>query len=228
MPNSLQSGFDRDPLQASLLAGLEPLALQPFLERAVARQFSDGQLIHQRGDAANGCWIIAAGQVKLGQFAPSGRFIALTVLGPGESHGEVALLRRAPRIVDAVALGSTRLLWIEAAHFERVLVQHPATMRRLLGLLGDQMHATVERLFAARGQRAEQRLAGQLAAMCRNLPPPVRIPMTQQDLADLNGVSRVTIGSLLTRFADSGVLRQVYGGIEIDDPVRLEAIARAV
>lgn len=226
MPKTLQSSVSGEPLRASLLAGLDEAELRPFLERAVPRQFADGQVIHQQGDAAGGCWIVESGRVKLGQFHASGRFIALTVLGKGASHGEVALLRHAPRIVDAMAEGPTRLLWIEATHFERVLARHPATMRRMLGLLGDQMHTTIERLFAARGQRTEQRLAGQLAAMCEGRALPVRITMTQQDLADLNGVTRVTIGTLLTRFARAGAVRQVYGGIEVDDPGLLARIAR--
>lgn len=199
--------------------------MDPFLERAIARTFADGQVIQQQGDAASGCWIVTAGQVKVGQFTPSGKFVTLTVLGPEQSYGELALLRGAPRAVDAVAVGETRLLWIEGAHFERVLAQHPATMRRLLALLGHQLHYTMESLFAARGKRAEQSLAGLLAAVCDDLAPPIRVPLTQQDLAELTGVTRVTIGKALAAFARIGALRQVYGGVEIDDPAALRRIA---
>ncbi|MEN9717787.1 MAG: HTH-type transcriptional regulator Cmr [Pseudomonadota bacterium] len=225
MSNALHFCSRRNPVHASLLAGLDPAALAPFLERAVARNFADGQIIQQQGEAGDGCWIVIAGQVKIGQFVPAGKFVTLTMIVGGESYGELALLRRRQRAVDAVAVGPTRLWWIAAAHFEAVLAEHPGTMRSLLALLGDQLLYTMQNLLAVRGKHATQLLAAKLAEISDTMAPPARIMMTQQDLAELAGVTRATVSKALAAFVRAGALRQGYGFIEVSDPARLHQIA---
>ena len=51
------------------------------------REFADGQIIQQRGDAADGFWLIDEGAVRVGQFMPDGEFRAVALLGPGCARG---------------------------------------------------------------------------------------------------------------------------------------------
>ncbi len=228
MQKTLQ--FDRggstpSPLYKSLLSGLDPEQLAPFLAQAVPRNFTSGQLIQQHGDSANGCWVVETGRVKLGRISPSGAFAALVMVGPGESYGELALLRGEPRLVDAIATEQTRLHWIDAGHFDRILAQRPNIMRELLRLLGDQLQSAMLQLVAARGARAEQRLAGLLASMAAGTAAETQIALTQLELAELSGLTRVTVGTLLARFERLGALRRSYGRITIYHAAMLAAIA---
>ncbi|MEN9683358.1 MAG: HTH-type transcriptional regulator Cmr [Pseudomonadota bacterium] len=199
--------------------------LQPFLDRAVARSFADGQIIQQQGEAGDGCWIVTKGGVKIGQFTPAGKFVTLTMLSRGESYGELALLRNKRRAVDAIAVGPSRLLWIAAAHFEAVLAEHPAAMRQLLRLLGDQMLYAMQNLMAVRGKHAGQVLAAKLSEIGETTPPPHRITLTQHDMAELIGVTRMTVSKALHALIRAGALRQGYGFVEINNPTLLKQIA---
>ena len=201
-------------LHASLLAGLAPDDRAPFLESAPRRHFSGGQLIQSRGEVARGCWLIEQGVVKLGQFDPDGRFVALTLLGPGESYGELALLRRGERTVDAIAQGDCTLRWIAAGQFEAVLAANPATMRQMLALLGEQLNYSLARQVG-RIAPAATRLADLLAALAGTGTAPAVLPLTQQDLADLTGVTRMTISRELARLASAGLVRCGYRTIEV-------------
>lgn len=212
----------QNPLHASLLAGLDAAQLAPFLEQAVRRTFAPKQIIQQRGDEAAGCWIILSGRVRIGQFSQDGKFIVLSLLGPGESWGELALLRRAPRAVDAMADEASELRWIDAVRFEAVLGRHPATMRSLLGLLGDQLQFSMQTLLAMRGEGAESRMATLLAALGRDRAP---LRLTQQDLAELAGVSRMTANTLLKTWQSAGLIRRGYGTITVCDPDGLRGLA---
>lgn len=212
----------RSPLHASLLAGLDEARLAPFLERAVPKSFAARQVIQQRGEEAAGCWIIRSGGVRLGQFRPDGKFIVLSLLGPGESWGELALLRCAPRVVDAVATEATELLWVEAARFDAVLEQHPETMRDLLRLLGDQLQFSLETLVAIRGEGAESRMAALLASLGSHGAP---LRLTQQDLSELAGLSRMTTFGLLKEWEAAGLIRRSYGTITVCDPAGLRLLS---
>ncbi|MFN3516465.1 MAG: Crp/Fnr family transcriptional regulator [Novosphingobium sp.] len=212
----------RNPLHASLLAGLDEAQLAPFLDRAIPKSFAARQIIQQRGEDAAGCWIIRSGRVRVGQFSAGGKFIVLSLLGLGESWGELALLRRAPRALDAVADEATELLWIDAARFDAVLDSHPETMRRLLALLGDQLQFSLQTLVAMRGEGAESRMASLLAALGGDGIP---LRLTQQDLAELAGVSRMTVNLQLKAWEAAGLIRRSYGTITVRDPAGLRKVA---
>jgi CRP-like cAMP-binding protein len=51
----------------------------------------------------DGLYIIADGRIRLMVRRPQGAALPLTVLGPGESVGEAALLRSGPRLCTAIA-----------------------------------------------------------------------------------------------------------------------------
>lgn len=223
------SHFDRPhaPLHASLIAGLDGRAREQLLAGAARRRFNDGQLIQQQGDRASGCWLVESGRVKLGRHTESGAFVVLTLLGPGESYGELSLLRRAARTVDAIALGPVVLSWIEAAHFERVLAEDPTMLREITALLGNLLDYTLGRMVAERSLTDCQRLAGLLAELAATGTLPLVLPLTQQDLAELIGTSRVTIGTALAALARSGAVERRYGQVVIRDPGLLRSFAGA-
>ena len=72
-------------------------ALQAHLIKgSTEREFGDGQIIQQRGDVADGFWLIQQGAVTVGQFLPDGEFRAVALLGPGDSYGELAVFSGRP------------------------------------------------------------------------------------------------------------------------------------
>lgn len=216
------------PLHASLIAGLDAPARERLLAGAVRRRFDDGQIIQQHGDEAGGCWVVESGRVKLGRHTAAGNFVLLTLLGPGESYGELSLLRRAARTVDAMALGTVELHWIDARHFEQVLASDPALLRTMAALLGDLLDHALGRMVAERSLSDAQRITGLLAELAGSGPNPVRLPLTQQDLAELVGTSRVTVGTVLAGLARAGLIERGYGWIDLRDIDRLRAMVAEV
>lgn len=197
-------------------------ALQAHLIRGAAlRTFSDGQIIQQRGDAADGFWLIEMGSVTLGQFLPDGDFRAVALLGPGDSYGELAVFSGKPRVVDAVSRGPSQLRLIAARPFLQVLDNYPASTRALLSALSEQLQNTLNLLAGMRRGSNPARMAELLANLAGDNSRSARIGITQQELADLLGITRVTANAALRELQNRKLVKRSYRSIGIPDRDRL-------
>ena len=102
---------------------LDSLSL-PALE-AVARQLDhvvvpSGEAVFRQGDPGDRFYIVVAGTAEV---VGDGRTI--TRLGPGESFGEIALLRRVPRTATVRAVGDLRLESLTGDRFLAVMTGSP-------------------------------------------------------------------------------------------------------
>jgi CRP/FNR family cyclic AMP-dependent transcriptional regulator len=206
-----------------LFDALPPGVREGLRAAAPLRGFADGQLIQHKGDAAAGFWLIEEGAVSVGQFMADGDFRAVALLGPGDSYGELAVLSGRPKIVDAVARGEARLRHIAAASFEAALAADPAAMRALLGGMAAQLQETLDLLAGFRRGSSAARAAGILANLAGGGAGEVAV--TQQEIADLLGVTRATANAALAELEAAGAIARGYGRIAVVDPARLRLAA---
>ena len=210
-----------------LFSALDP-ALQAHLVRTSReRAFADGQIIQQRGDPADGFWLIEEGAVRVGQFLPDGEFRTVALLGAGDSYGELAVFSGKPRIVDAVSRGDSRLRLIAAKPFLEALGNYPASTRALLGALSEQLQDTLSLVAGLRHGTNPARLAGILATMAGEDGGTASITITQQELADLLGVTRATANAALRELQQRGLVERGYGSVRVPDRDRLARFALA-
>ncbi|MBX7533801.1 Crp/Fnr family transcriptional regulator [Qipengyuania sp. 1XM1-15A] len=210
-----------------LFSALDP-ALQAHLVRTSReRAFADDQIIQQRGDPADGFWLIEEGAVRVGQFLPDGEFRAVALLGAGDSYGELAVFSGKPRIVDAVSRGESRLRLIAAKPFLEALGNYPASTRALLGALSEQLQDTLSIVAGLRHGTNPARLAGILATMAGEEGGTASITITQQELADLLGVTRATANAALKELQQRGLVERGYGSVRVPDRDRLARFALA-
>lgn len=185
------------------------------------RRFADGQAVMREGDTADGFGVVTEGQVMVGRHAANGALTVLAIIGPGDCFGEQAFLTETPRLVDAIADGPAAVSWIDGAGFRKAVEGDPQLAMLMLRSLAWQLRASLDRVDAARRMTLDQRVATALLQMC-NVTDGV-IETTQQELADLVGVSRVAVGTALRHFERSGAIALSYGKITIHQPVALEA-----
>ncbi len=161
----------------------------------------------------------------VGQFLSDGEFRAVALLGAGDSYGELAVFSGKPRIVDAVARGPSLLRLIRARPFLDALGNYPASTRALLGALAEQLQDTLSQLAGLRHGTNHQRLAALLANMAGSGPGRSRIAVTQQELADLLGVTRATANAALRDLHEKRLVERGYGTVIIPDRDRLAGFA---
>lgn len=185
-----------------------------LIERGQNLSFDKGQIIQQRGDPGTEFWHVVEGTVQIGRYSEDGEWIMFAVLGAGESFGEQAFLGEFPRMVDAIAGSDCTVIRIGETELQHLLESQPQAARILLKTMAHTVQQVFDLVEAGRRLSTKERLAQALARFCGNSDN-VEVDMTQQELADLIGVSRVSLGKALADLADQNLVDRGYGKLII-------------
>lgn len=216
----MQSAFHLDLIgRTTLESGL----IERLASRGLRRRFAAGGTIQIRGASTDGYWLIVSGSVTVCRFGLDGETTVFGVLGCGQLFGELAFFAGIERQVDAIAAEDCELVWIDRRLNDALLDADPRFAKALLASLANQLRVTLNRIEADSHRTAQQRAALVLADLAQANPGSLRL--TQQQLADQLGVSRITIGQVMTRLSEAGLIRRGYGRIEVPDPGILRAFA---
>ena len=102
-----QRAMDRERASATiaLLALLDAGDAAALAAAGLIRGHRPGAFIAREGDPGDALHTVLHGSVRIAVTAPDGTKATLTVLGPGDSFGELSLLDGRPRSASAIALG---------------------------------------------------------------------------------------------------------------------------
>jgi len=106
----------------------------------LAKSFPKGTVLFREGEPGGEMFIILAGEVKVAKQVGNLERI-LAVLGPGEFIGEMAILTGEPRSATATITEDARLVPIDAAMLEQIVVRSPEVAVRLLKRLAFRLKA---------------------------------------------------------------------------------------
>ena len=183
------------------------------------QHFSSGAQVIHRGDPATGFWLIQNGHVMACRFGQEGERTLFAVLGPGDLIGELACLTGLTQQVNALAEGEVDLVWIDLSTLDRLLEGEPGFTRWLLSALAHKLRSALDRVEGSHNLPAETRIARVLADIAAIEGR--ELAMTQQEIADHVGVSRITVGKVLSKLRTEGLISLGYGKITVPDPVAI-------
>ena len=188
-----------------------------LLVRAGRRyRFDASAVVQQKGDRADGFWLIEAGNVSVCRFGEEGGVTIFAVLGPGDLFGELAHFTGVVRQVDVVAETDVTMIRVDTAAINALLDAEPAFARWLLKSLAHQLRSALNRIDGDRTLSAEDRVKRLLTDMVTRDGPELHI--TQEALANYVGVSRVTMGAILNRLSRAGLIQLGYRQIYVTNP----------
>ena len=193
------------------------------------RSFSRGEVLFHEGDIADSVHALTEGHAAVGVTTASGDVATLTVVGPGATFGDVALIAHPPiRSATVTALEPCTTLSLRGPAFEALRREHPEVERFLLETLADEVRRLTTQLVEALYVPAERRVLRRLldlACLYDEGHEQPLIPVTQSMLASMAGTSRVTTNQVLNRAHDRGCLRLTRGRIQILDRRALARLA---
>ena len=200
-----------------------------LLDRARRRRFDAGEVVFHAGDPADTLHLIQSGRFAARVMTEFGDIATLTVMGPGDFFGELALLSpRAPRSATVVALEKGETLSVHEIDFGRLRTERPETADVLIAILAAQVRRLSVHLAEALYVPADTRVRRRLLEMTEiyGAGEQVTVPLTQEELSNLAGTSRATVNRVVNDAQARGEIAVHRGRIEVLDVAALTQRAR--
>ena len=215
----------RRMLEASAWARALPAAeLDRIASETAVRSCPPGGLVCRKGESVEH-WIgIVDGLVKMASVSAEGKPMSFTGIGTGGWFGEGSLLKDEPRRYDIVALRDSLVAYMPKATFTRLLDHHLPFNRFLLVQLNERLGQFIGQVEHDRLHGPEARLARSLAGLFNPVLYPgigPTLPVSQEELGQLVGLSRQRVNQALKRLEAEGLLTVEYGGVTVLDLARL-------
>ncbi|HSO73004.1 MAG TPA: cyclic nucleotide-binding domain-containing protein [Thermodesulfobacteriota bacterium] len=90
---------------------------------------SRNSIVLRQGDPGECLYIIRSGSVRIFRRNEEGMHLDISIKGPGETFGEMALLTGEPRSADVETLGETHLMVLPKDHLDRIMRDFPEISR---------------------------------------------------------------------------------------------------
>jgi CRP-like cAMP-binding protein len=193
-------------------------------DQLVSRHFAPGQVVFHLGDPAGLLYIITTGKIKISQTSPDGHEMVLAILGAGDFFGELALLDDSPRSASAEAVEPTSTLTLHRDEFNKFLENNPRFAREVLTVLARRIRHLNSQISDIFFLDVPARLARLLLLLAeqhgRKSPEGIAIglTLTQTDLAEMTGATRVSINKALGRFRRAAWVKMDGRQVTILDP----------
>jgi CRP/FNR family transcriptional regulator, cyclic AMP receptor protein len=216
-------------MDIDLLGGLSEDERRMVMAKMIRRAFKKGDTLFFEGDPGDSLHMLVKGRVAVRTATPQGDVVTLTVLGPGSSFGEQALLTVASRrTASVVALEAVETRMLQRGDFDELRRRQPSVERLLVELLAEQVRRlsgqVLDALYVPADQRVTRRIAD-LATLYDLGVEPIDIPIRQEDLASMAGTTRPTANRVLRQLEDDGVLSLGRGRMVVHQLARLRSRA---
>lgn len=209
-----------------LLRGLSPQARHQFNSIVRITKRRRGDWIFVLGEPADTIYVLQRGRMKITSFSEDGHEVLHEIIGPGEIFGDTSAILGIPRTTSAQTLETSLLYEIGRKDFESLLTMFPEISLRLLKSVGLRLKKSEAHLLSVICKDVFARVREALIELIDFEPgsdpnQPVKIGITQQDLANLVGASRQKTWQALKQLEDLGVLTLSYRRIVVTAPGKL-------
>jgi CRP-like cAMP-binding protein len=215
-------------VEHALLAGLSDADRRGVLATLRRRKFARREVIFHEGDAGESVHLVDSGHVGIRITTPAGDVALVRIVGPGGFFGELALLTPGPRTATAIALEGAQTLTMSREQLDELRRASSSASDMLVTALAVEVRrlaaAHVEALYLPADKRVYRRLLD--AARAYGATPPIAIPLTQDEIAQLAGTTRPTANQLLGEAQEAGAITLARGRIEVADLAWLERHGR--
>ena len=197
--------------QAPLFSVLHPADLVNLSKKFHLVRYGKGEVVFRDGEPAERLFLIDGGTVKLSIASAAGQEMLIGLLGRGQIFGELEVIDRGPRAMDARAMEPSRVYALDAEMFWTLLENRPALARRLLELMARRLRRADQTSQDLVFFDAPTRLARKLLQLAEEHGEPageeairITVRVTQEELAQMIGVTRESANRLIASFTGRG------------------------
>ncbi|MBN3512158.1 MULTISPECIES: Crp/Fnr family transcriptional regulator [Mycobacteriaceae] len=213
--------------RAGIFQGVSPDAVAALVRQLEPVTFRRGEVVFAEGEPGDTLYIITAGKVKIGRKSVDGRDSLITLMGPSDMFGELAIFDPGPRTSTVTALTELKTVVMSRSVLRSWIADRPEIAEQLLRVLARRLRRTNDNLSDLIFTDVPGRVAKQLLYLAQRFGSrdgsALRVDheLTQEEIAQLVGSSRETVNKALSDFAQRGWIRVQGRSILIDNAERL-------
>ena len=172
-------------------------------------------------------YILLSGSAKVFQTSEDGKDRVLRVLKPGHVFGELAMIEGKPRFVSVQTLEDSEMLRLARKDFVAFADKHTWVLWTLLAAFAERIRRRNEDVLDLSFRDVPYRLLHMLSELVdehgESGPDGRRItmPLSAAELASMIGSNSETVGHLLDRFENDGLLKRAGANWVVPDPKAL-------
>lgn len=196
----------------SLFAELDDRELLQIANVAKSRRYAKDDVVFHADESGDVFCLIREGEVKVTMISPEGKEIILSMLGPGDFFGEMALLDDEPRSATVIATEPLEVVTIWRSDFLSLLSENFGLTKKVLAELSRRLRTASNRIESLATMDVYGRLARFFLDLARedgkvldNGYVAVTRP-THQSIANMIGTSRETVSRLIHDLMKQGLL----------------------
>jgi CRP-like cAMP-binding protein len=196
----MQGSFFR---KFDLFAELDDRELTSIANVAKTRRYAKDDVVFHADESGDIFCLIKEGQVKVTMISPEGKEIILSMLGPGDFFGEMALLDDEPRSATVIATETLELVTIWRSDFLSILSENFSITKKVLKEISIRLRNASNRIESLATMDVYGRLARFFLDLAKdqgkvldNGYVAVTRP-THQAIANMIGTSRETVSRLI-------------------------------
>lgn len=214
----------------NLFRGMTEAQMRMVEQRTIMREVRRRETLYLAGDTGDRIYLLKRGVVKISTLDEDGREIILALLRMGEVFGEEAALDDSPRDHMAEAYEDALVCIITKQDFLEMLRAHPDLAFKVTKLIGFRLKTFRSRVEKLLFKGAPARLAAALVELASDHGVPddqgILLPLrlSQQDLANLIGVTRESVNLALSEFRKKGLVAVEGRTIRLLRPDALRAL----
>lgn len=186
-----------------------------------ARPYAKNKMVYWQDSSADEFYYLKKGKVKIFISSENGMEKTLTVLESGSIFGEASFFDGKPRVSSAKTLAHSQIITVTRQSLLDCFRREPQLAMNLLTYLSETIRMLSAQVNTMTFLQADQRLARLLLTLAVN----GTVHATHEDLAELAGVSRVTVSRVLSRFTENRWIRARYRAVELLNENGLKAFA---
>jgi len=191
-----------------LFSGLNDKEMEALQKVAVIKTFPKNTILFSEGDPSDSFYVVRKGKVNVGINDEEGREIILSMLGPGEYFGEMALLDGEPRCAFVTTKEKTQLFIVSKKDFQSLLISSPEIMLNLLKGLQKRLREANRKIESLALMNVYGRVARLLTQLAGSREEEIVITdkLTHQEIASMVGASREMVSRVLKDLSNKGYI----------------------
>lgn len=190
---------------------LSDLDFEDLANGLQVRKYPKGQVLFSQGDGRNWFYYVISGVVRLEQINENGDIGYLNYVKPDKGFPYRGIFSDNEYPYDAIAMTPIIIATFPMSNYEDAVRQCPATMYRLVRLLGRIIDVNEDRIQKMVTSSARNRVTQALIIFGKELGESsttsyikIPYPITLIELARMSGTTRETTGQIVSQLVDSG------------------------